>query len=778
MWLNWLPWKYIVRYVARKKGFIDPIALLARINAVAQPAQTMAPVELLRAGAVLHARGFMNNNVIQHNLDWVWPYWVERQFDPGDPAFIPRAFSMTHINLTQRNWTAVGYPGCAETPVVDARGLVMPFFDSWSLEGWFVPVAGEALLPSRAKAAKQWLEYEPNLKVITETAWEGSRLTSTSEVIGTSTGPRLRVTLHLKAGRPGALVACLRPYNAEGVSFVNDLAVTPDAQGWDVNGKPAVRFSRRPDTNLLSTYHEGDVYAALHAGGQGSAVSRERVACEVGMATGAAVYHAYAGDEIEVQMEVALGKDSMDSTRDDSANLPPNIPPTIPREDDLAEKAWSEALAESIPFSVGGTKKRFGFFYHAATRTTVLLSPREIFAGPYTYKRFWYRDAAIIVHAIMCAGHKRIAKRALDFFLQGQTRTGYFKSQEGEWDSNGQVLWAFGRYGRLFNESPDASWVEAARKAVLWIERKRAAAPAGERQDGLMPAGFSAEHLGPNDHYYWDDFWTIGGLRLAAEMLRAAGDSRTAETAAREAEALAKAVEVSLALTAARYGASGMPASPHRRPDSGAVGSLAVAFPLQLWPAGDPRIAATTDYLCRNCLIYDAFYHDISHSGINPYLSLHIAQSLLRDGDVRFAPLMEAIAALASDTGQWPEAIHPQLRTGCMGDGQHAWAAAEWLMMIRNCFVFEEEYENRVVIAAGITPDWCDPETPARFGPAPTRFGSVTVSLERRGEDLKLNWAADWFGAAPEIEIRFAPEGWDCIEMDSRQRVYRRRTAP
>ena len=31
---------------------------------------------------------------------------------------------------------------------------------------------------------------------------------------------------------------------------------------------------------------------------------------------------------------------------------------------------------------------------YAALRTVLLLSPREIYAGPYTYKRFWFRDAA------------------------------------------------------------------------------------------------------------------------------------------------------------------------------------------------------------------------------------------------------------------------------------------------------------------------------------------------------------------------------------------------
>ena len=35
---------------------------------------------------------------------------------------------------------------------------------------------------------------------------------------------------------------------------------------------------------------------------------------------------------------------------------------------------------------------------------------------------------------------------------------------------------------------------------------------------GLLPAGFSAEHLGPNDYYYWDDFWGLAGLIAAARL--------------------------------------------------------------------------------------------------------------------------------------------------------------------------------------------------------------------------------------------------------------------
>src|SRR6056297_3318575 len=119
MWLKWLPWKFIVSKMARSHGFTDPIAILSHVRRFSQPSEVNEPIELLRAGVILHARGLINSRVIQNNMDWVWPYWVNCQFKPDHPAFIPRAFSLTQINLSGRNWTSVGLPGYSNYPIVD-----------------------------------------------------------------------------------------------------------------------------------------------------------------------------------------------------------------------------------------------------------------------------------------------------------------------------------------------------------------------------------------------------------------------------------------------------------------------------------------------------------------------------------------------------------------------------------------------------------------------------------------------------------------------------------
>ena len=101
---NWIPWKFLIKRTARFYGVMDPTLILARLRRFSQPSEVEEPIELLRAGIVFHARGIVNTRAIQHNLDWVWPFWVERQFDPHDRAFMPRGFSFSHVNLTHRNW--------------------------------------------------------------------------------------------------------------------------------------------------------------------------------------------------------------------------------------------------------------------------------------------------------------------------------------------------------------------------------------------------------------------------------------------------------------------------------------------------------------------------------------------------------------------------------------------------------------------------------------------------------------------------------------------------
>jgi len=740
MWWKWLPWRFVIRRAAQAHGFLDPIVLLDRFNRFAQPSEVREPIELLRAGVVLHARGLINSRVIQHNLDWVWPHWIERQFDPRDVAFVPRSFSVTHINLTHRNWTAIGLPDCLELPIVDPCGLVTPHLDRWSLDAWILTDDGTFLLPSRAEQRRQELELDEGVAVLTENRADVGTLSSRAEVHLEQGTPVCRVRVRAQTTRGGWLIVSLRPYNPEGISFVHRIALSADRRGWQVEGRDAVAFSDPVDRHHVSDYRSGDVYIHLR-----DLEEEQDGQCDVGMVMAAALFRLTAGKAREVTASVPLMAEG--------AALP------------TAREVWAQALDQTCRLSI--SDPRIQQLYDAAVRTLVLHSPGDIYPGPYTYKRFWFRDAAFIVHALLAVGLIDRAERALDSFPARQTASGYFHSQEGEWDSNGEALWIMKRFCQLSGRPPKREWQRAILKGANWICRKRLSKDTEAPHAGLLPAGFSAEHLGPNDFYYWDDFWGIAGLNAAASLIEALGVEEEARRLRHEAEAFRQAVDASLDRAAKRLGTRAMPASPYRRLDAGAIGSIAIGYPLQLCAPDDPRLIGTVKFLLDNCFVNGGVFQDMVHSGINPYLTLHVAQILLRIGDPRYLELLTAVAKFASPTGQWPEAIHPITGGGCMGDGQHVWAAAEWLLMLRNCFVLEEE--DRLILGAGIAKGWLDQDQPLKLGPTPTKFGPVSIEVEAETEKVVVSWQANWHGTAPAIEVRVP--GYETVMPAGDQRL-------
>lgn len=725
--------RFLLRHIARKEGFLDPILFLANFKRFAQPSELVAPKELLRAGVHMQARGLLNVQAIQHNMDWVWPYWVERQFNPHDESFIPRAFNLSHLNLTHRNWTAIGVPGSTELPIVDPRGLVTPVFDSWSLDFWVISDT-HALIPSRLLSVEQnWL-LDGNPRIVTRSDHNKISLTSSIEAYEEDHVPICQIKLSAWSPTGGWLVISLRPYNPEGISFIDKIALLKERPGWRVNGHHDVYFDVKPDGTNFSRYRKGDVFRCLPVCSDASDIE-----CEVGMATAAFLYQMKPDESRDVIVRVPLIKH-------------PKVQATNHSEPVGTIEKWEKAMSGSAKLKI--PDKHFQFLYDAALKSLILHSPEDVYPGPYTYKRFWFRDAAFILNALILIGLEKRAEKVIDRFPLRQTIFGYFLSQDGEWDSNGEALWTIHRYCELTGKKPKEEWRSSIVHGAKWLIRKRIS-KTGTIYDGLLPVGFSAEHLGPNDYYYWDDFWGIAGLRAAASLMTLYDDKPLAQEFAAEALDLLSSVERSLEGVIQEIGGAAMPASPNRRLDAGAIGSLAAGYPLQIFEPQDARLINTANFLHKESFIDGSFYQEISHSGMNAYLTLHIAQIFLRAGDLRFFDLMKSVASLATSTGQWPEAIHPRTKGGCMGDGQHIWAAAEWVIMMRNCFVREENEEKKLILCSGIPPAWIHKREWVSFGPTETSFGKISVFIKKETGKIKVRWEASWHSDdLPVIEIR------------------------
>jgi hypothetical protein len=695
--------RYFLSKLARSKGFIDPFLLTSKLQMFAQPSEVSEPIELLRAGAIFHARGLVNSKVLQQNLDWIWPYWVQKQFNPHDNSFLPRAFSITHINLTHRNWTAVGIPGIEYYPIVDPRGMITPHFDGSSVDFMLQSKEGE-IVPPKEPSVEQELDVADNLCITTRFSKEALHLESKVYVALKEDTPYCKVALKARCTESGTLSVLIRPVNPEGVSFIHSIAV--DGKRVLVDGKAYLHTDKTPDNATLYDYRGGD--SANHIG----EITDHTLSCDIGMANAALSYSFK--KELTLTLDIPLAK---------SENFFTQKAKEILKIDQRDYKDW-QAFTQKLS-TLRTADERVDFLFKAAAKNTLLMSPKEAFPGPYTYRRFWFRDAVFILNAIISMNMLAKAREILNEFPAKQRKDGYFLSQEGEWDSNGQVLWIYYRYFQVTNEKLETRDLESIHKGAWWIIHKRNKKD-GSSVSGLMPAGFSAEHFGANDNYHWDNMFSAYGLICAAKLCKAHGyKEHDADRFLREGEDLKAAIEFSIEQNREKTKGA-VATSPHRRMDSAAVGSLAGIYPLDLFKGDDERFIKTARFLQERCFFEGAFFQDMIHSGMNAYLSLHVAQVFLKAG-LRddFIRILEVVKDLASPTGQWPEAIHPITKGGCMGDGEHIWATAEWIMAISNAFVLETE--TGIVLFRGVPKNWLVKNGTISLKRVATRFGVLDI---------------------------------------------------
>ncbi|MEX0743998.1 MAG: hypothetical protein WD118_00235, partial [Phycisphaeraceae bacterium] len=370
--------------------------------------------------------------------------------------------SLTHVNLTHRNWTAVGLPDWDWLPIVDPRGLVTPLLDGWSLDAWLLPDDGETpLLPSKlpAEAVQQRLMLEPSVWVQTVAEHGRARLEQSVEVMVDEGLPYCRMQVDGRLPGAGWLALSIRPANPEGVSFIHALNYDARAHRLRVNEQDSVRFETPAERVCMSHYHAGDVL--LHLPGGGDAVETDHIECRVGLATGAALYRLEPGVSRSVVARVPLRESE-------------NVEPEATRRRTLvagARTAWPDALHGTCECQV--PDKWMRFLYDAAVRNLVLHAPGEVYPGPYTYRRFWFRDAAFILEALAGVGLVDRVKRCIDRFPDQQTVRGYFRSQDGEWDSNGAAIWSICRWSQLTGEVVPEELAKAVVRGAEWIEHKR-----------------------------------------------------------------------------------------------------------------------------------------------------------------------------------------------------------------------------------------------------------------------------------------------------------------
>jgi hypothetical protein len=704
------------------------------------------PTELIPLAARLWTRGWLNHKILDTQRDWVLPYWATRQMDPQDRGFVGRALQPVQINSTYRNWTALGNPESKWEAIVDPRGLVTPQPNEggWSLDAW-LQVDGEMFFPSRLNDQTISQSLHENLPLV-QTQYEPARLRINQEAFAMQAGDKTdwfiaSFSVENPRGDPrnANLYLSLRPFNPEGAAIVDkmELRAQKDVSELWVNDQLAAVLPS-PDAFATSNQAAGDVAFFLD-----SLNNVPLVSGDTGLATFVASYSCQLKPHTQRVITVAMPMAHTVQSNPEAAQwIQPDALPQLKR--DFSER-WRKLLAQGMSIRVPEEAVQNAFDANKS-HLLVLHDGDSITPGPFLYHQFWFRDGAFMLHALDQLGYHAQVKSVLETFPHYLRKDGYMQAQEGEWDSNGQALWLLEQNARLSGDYEvlheqywqilnAAHWIDSARQKT---KQRDAQVP----EHGLLPAGMSAEHLGPNDFYFWDDWWGLAGLRaaiFAAKTFNSPDDERKLQLAY---DAFFRDVNNALARATEKNHASWMPASPTRRADSAIVSNLVASYPLQLVPPDDPRITATISELKQVAFVDGAFFHHVGHSGFGTYLALHIGGSELYQRRAEAWGALRFLLKHASPTWTWGETIHPLTRRGGHGDGHHGWAAAEVVSFIRNTLVFEEN--GHLVLTPALPEEWVFETAVIKVERAATYFGEVDFTLAFGDHNATLVLKGKW----------------------------------
>ncbi len=785
--------KFLASRVHIPGDALDYFSASARIGRGAETTLPF-PADLIPIGARLVARGRLNHQFFPTQRDWILPYWAERQFDPRDPAFIPYGFDLFTLNYTHRDWTMVGNLAREREAIVDPRGLITPWFDGWSLDVW-LQADGKLFAPSRLADADIEQSLHENLPMVV-TAFRAGNLRVQVETFAVEPEDQnefvvaqITVEKVTPAPQQAMLYVSVRPFNPEGANLIKNLEYRDGA--FFVNGALGALVPK-PDLVACSEFRDGDVALSL-----ANSNARTRVQCPAGLATGVAGYRIALGEGGRETLAVLMPMQKQVVAEDDDeifSSLPSIASASELRRQTIA--TWRDRLARGLRVRLPDDQMQNAF---EANKAFLLLlhDGDTITPGPFLYHQFWFRDAAYMLNALDVLGYHDEVRTVIEKMPRRLQKDGYLRATEGEWDSNGAALWTILQHARLSGERDliarhywsilrMASWINSKRHTARGREianppaprtpRSRAprtargeqgkrvavsatdpagllrgAIPSGkEPHYGLLPPGPSAEHLGPSDYFYWDDFWGLAGLRAAAHAAEWLGQADDAKKLRANAQSFCDDIEASLAAASARLGRAAMPASPYRRLDAGLIGSLAALYPLRLFQPSDPRIVDTMAALKEVAWMEDAYFNHVGHAALGTYLSLHVAHCHLFQRNPEAWKIIQWVLKHASPTFTWAEGLHPITRRGGMGDGHHGWAAADFVLAVRDALLFEEG--DHLVITPVLPEDWAAENSVIKVEDAPTFFGDVsyTIAFGERTGTLVLN--ADWREAPAYIE--------------------------
>ncbi|MDQ6892981.1 MAG: discoidin domain-containing protein [Acidobacteriota bacterium] len=670
----------------------------------------------------------------------------------------PRSFSGE-----QMYWTVAGVSGDSESALFSEDGAAEPRAGAFSVEPFLH--AGGRLWTWAEGATRHELEQRDLPIPHAERRAGGLSL----DVLAVASGRpgaatlrlRYRVSNEGKTARRATLFLAVRPLQVNPPSqflnrpggFAPIRAIAWDGRAVSIDGKPAVFPAVSPSGFGAVSFDAGPITDFL---ARGALPPGKRADDPSGRAAAA------------LQFDIDLPPHGVDEV---SIVLPihPDGPflwsGPMPRAD--ARRAFESVVSEVSRFwreelgrvEFHGPPAAAELFRTARVNLADILIERDgpaLRPGTRAYARSWIRDGAMMAAALLRLGHTDEARSYAEWYVRFQSAEGRVPccvDRRGadpvvENDSHGELLFLL---AEIWRYTHDAGWLRGifphVEGAVSWIDRERQRrrtpeyeAPQKRIFYGLMPESISHEGYSAKPvHSYWDDFWTLKGLKDSVDMAAAAGRPDLAARWSAIGDEFAGDLYASIALVRKTRGIDFIPGSAE-------LGDFdATSTTIALDPGGElDRLPAQA--LARTFDRYETEFEARLRAPEWDYTPYEIRNvgALVRLGrrERAYGLLGFFLASRRpAEWRGWAEGIASDPRkVKFVGDIPHAWVGSDFIRALIDLFAWTREADGVLVLASGIPRGWFEGfPGPVGVSALRTPYGPLTYSIRKESGDLHVS---------------------------------------
>ena len=371
--------------------------------------------------------------------------------------------------------------------------------------------------------------------------------------------------------------------------------------------------------------------------------------------------------------------------------------------------------------------------------------------GSRSYERSWMRDGALTSSALLKSGIVPEVKDFIDWYTSFQYENGKVPcvvDSRGpdpvpENDSHGEMIYLLREY---FNFTRDTAFLRSKNSNVLktvdYIESLIALrstdhyrfgndslhAYYGLVTESISHEGYSAKPM----HSYWDNFFVMKGLKDATEIQKILGEKESYERVKKIRDTFRENLYHSLQLAMKTRKIDYIPGCVELGDFDATSTTIALTPCNELNNLPTPQVYNTFDKY------YDSFKNrrdgKLNWVNYTPYENRLIGSFILLDQPERAHELIEFFLNDQRPQGwnHWAEVVWKDYRTPrYIGDMPHTWVGSDFINAIRSMFVYENEYDQSLVLAAALYQDWIDSPKGMSVENLPTYYGEISYGIKK-----------------------------------------------